>query len=286
MLGSVMDAEDVVQEAFLRWQQRQVTEAAVESPKAYLSTVVTRLCIDQLRSAQARREEYVGPWLPEPLVAEPEEVVGTVDLADSLSLAFLVLLESLSPVERAVFLLREAFDYPYEEIARIVGKSEDNCRQLLARARRHVDAGRPRFEATRAQLDALAERFFAACAEGDLAALEELLAADAAFYGDGGGKATAVPRPLFGRDRVMHFMRALFVQGERRGGQIRPVHVNDGPGALMLDPDGALVGVLSLQIGDDRIEAVRSVVNPDKLRHLGLPLSDMNLVSSRKGASS
>src|SRR6185312_9077389 len=181
------------------------------APKAYVTSIATRLAIDHLRSARVRRETYVGPWLPEPLVVdESADVARAAEVADSLSMAFLVLLERLAPVERAVFLLREVFDYDFAEIADVVGKSEDNTRQILVRARRRVDAERPRFEASRAERDALAERFFAAAREGDLDGLVEMLAADATFTGDGGGKATAFPRPIDGRDRVAKLVAGIF----------------------------------------------------------------------------
>ena len=189
----------------------------IESPRAYLSTVVTRLGIDQLRSARVRRETYVGEWLPEPLLAsgDEEDPARHAEVADSLSLAFLVLLESLSPEQRAVFLLREVFDYPYDQIAEIVGKSEDNVRQLAVRARRHVDERRSRFEASREQRDELADRFFAAAQEGELEALEALLAQDVELHGDGGGKAPALARPLHGRNRVARTLLAWGRAGAR-----------------------------------------------------------------------
>src|SRR5437870_11848500 len=203
MLGSVTDAEDIVQEAILRFHRESLEGTVIESPKAYLSAITTRLSIDHLRSARVRRESYVGSWLPEPLVTdESDDVELHAETADSLSLAFLVLLESLTPVERAVFLLREVFDYGYGEIAAILGKSEDNCRQLAVRARRHVEARKPRFEASRRRREELARRFFAAAEQGDTEGLVGLLAADAVAYGDGGGRALAFPHPVHGRERV------------------------------------------------------------------------------------
>jgi RNA polymerase sigma-70 factor (TIGR02957 family) len=276
MLGSVSEAEDVVQEAFLRLHRAEDEGQRIESPRAYLSTVVTRLAIDQLRSARARRETYVGEWLPEPLVTSPEEdPARQAEMADSLSLAFLVLLENLSPEQRAVFLLREVFDYPYERIAEIVGKREDNVRRLAARARRHVEEGRSRFEASREQRDELARRFLAASQDGDLEALETLLAHDVVLHGDGGGKAPALARPLHGRARVARTLLAWMKATVRFGGVIlRPVEVNGQPGAMSFDPEGRLINVLALDIADGQIQAIRSVVNPDKLRHLG-PLADL-----------
>jgi RNA polymerase sigma-70 factor (TIGR02957 family) len=276
MLGSVSEAEDVVQEAFLRLHRAQGEGQRIESPRAYLSTVVTRLAIDQLRSARARRETYVGEWLPEPLVTSADDdPARQAEMADSLSLAFLVLLESLSPEQRAVFLLREVFDYPYDRIAEIVGKSEENVRQLAARSRRHVEEGRSRFEASREQRDELARRFLAAARDGDLEALEALLAHDVVLHGDGGGKAPAIARPLHGRARVARTLLAWMKATVRFGGAtLRPVEVNGQPGAMSFDPEGRLLNVLALDIADGQIQAVRSIVNPDKLGHLG-PLADL-----------
>jgi RNA polymerase sigma-70 factor, ECF subfamily len=275
MLGSVSDAEDIVQEAFLRLHRVSRTGEEVESPRAYLSTVITRLAIDHLRSARVRRESYVGTWLPEPLVTgEAPDAAQHAETADSLSLALLVVLESLSPVERAVFLLREVFDYGYAEIAEIVGKSEDNCRQLAARARRRVDEGKPRFEASREQRDELARRFFAAIEEGDTDGLVRMLAADVVFYGDGGGKVPAVPRPLHGRERVGRLLTGLVRQAVALGLTFRTEQVNGQPGAVFLDSEGRLVSVLSLDIADGQVQTMRSVINPDKLGHLG-PLADV-----------
>jgi RNA polymerase sigma-70 factor (TIGR02957 family) len=276
MLGSVSEAEDVVQEAFLRLHRAQDQGQRIESPRAYLSTVVTRLAIDQLRSARARRETYVGEWLPEPLVTSPEEdPARQAEMANSLSLAFLVLLENLSPEQRAVFLLREVFDYPYDRIAEIVGKSEVAVRQLAVRSRRHVEEGRSRFEASREQRDELARHFLAAAQDGDLEALEALLAHDVVLHGDGGGRAPALARPLHGRARVARTLLAWMKATVRFGGvSLRPVEVNGQPGAMSFDPEGGLINVLALDIADGQIQAIRSVVNPDKLRHLG-PLADL-----------
>jgi RNA polymerase sigma-70 factor (TIGR02957 family) len=269
MLGSVSEAEDIVQEALLRMHHAQQEGQRIESPRAYLSTVVTRLCIDHLRSARVRRETYVGEWLPEPLVAEGvSDPARHAEVSDSLSLAFLVLLESLSPEQRAAFLLRDVFDYPYDEIARIIGKSEDNARQLVVRARRHVAGRRPRFEASRARREQLAQRFFEAVDSGDLGALEELLAHDVVLHGDGGGKVRAITRPVHGRERVARALLSWLRIAEGFGLSIRPVEVNGQPGAMMSDAAGNLIGVAELDIADDQIQAVRSVVNPDKLRHL------------------
>jgi RNA polymerase sigma-70 factor (TIGR02957 family) len=271
MLGSVSEAEDVVQEAFLRLHRTLREGERVSSPRAYLSTVVTRLCIDQLRSARARRERYIGEWLPEPLLASDEaDPARHAEVADSLSLAFLVLLESLSPEQRAAFLLREVFDYPYDQIARIVGKSQDNTRQLVTRARRQVQEGRPRFEASRERREVLARRFFAAAVDGELEALEELLAHDVVLHGDGGGKAPALAHPVHGRVKVARTLLAWFRAAARIGGvTLRSAEVNGQPGALLLDPEGRLVTVLAVDVADGKVQAIRSIVNPDKLRHLG-----------------
>jgi RNA polymerase sigma-70 factor, ECF subfamily len=263
MLGSVAEAEDVVQEAFLRYHESDVE---AESPKAYLATVTTRLAIDQLRSARARREVYAGEWLPEPLVGD--EAVRHAETADTLSLAFLHLLEKLSPVERAVFLLREVFDYPYDEISQIVGKSADNCRQILVRARRHVREGKRRFDVSREERDEVARRFIAAWEEGDTDALIELLAADATVYGDGGGKAPSVPVPLVGAERVATALIGWGRQARERDIVRRPALVNGEPGLVFYRPDGRALWVAALDIADGVVVAVRSVLNPDKLAHV------------------
>jgi RNA polymerase sigma-70 factor (TIGR02957 family) len=272
MLGSVSEAEDVVQEGFLRLHRARARGERIESPRAYLSTVVSRLALDHLRSARARRETYVGEWLPEPLVGD--EPARRAEIADSLSLAFLVLLESLSPEQRAAFLLREVFDEPYDRIAEIIGASEGNARQLAARARRHVEERRPRYEASRDQREALATRFFAAAEEGDLEGLEELLAHDVVFRGDGGGTAPAARRAVHGRAKVAR----LLIAGLRTLADIRVTarreDVNGQPGVLYLDRDGRLVGVTILDIADGQIQGVSAIVNPDKLRHLG-PVGDV-----------
>jgi RNA polymerase sigma-70 factor (ECF subfamily) len=276
MVGSVSEAEDLVQEAFLRFHRAVADGAEVESPKAYLATVTTRLAIDHLRSARVRRERYVGAWLPEPLVTDQRaDAAAHAETADTLSLAFLVMLERLSPVQRAVFLLHEVFGYGYGEIAGLVGKSEDNCRQIAARARRHVEAGRPRFEASRRQREELARRFFAAVEQGDTAGLVGLLAADAVMYGDGGGKAPALAGPLHGAQRVARFLLGLARRGRAVGMGFQPAEINGHPGVIAYDRDGRLVSVLSLDITDDRVQTVRSIVNPDKLRHLG-PVGDLS----------
>jgi RNA polymerase sigma-70 factor (ECF subfamily) len=266
MLGSVADAEDVVQEAYLRWQQ--APEAEVRSPRSYLSAVVTRLSIDWLRSARARREEYVGPWLPEPLVSERAEEVAVLDeLSESLSIAFLVVLESLNPVERAVFLLREVFDYDYEEISRILGKSEDNCRQIAHRARQSVAARRPRFERSPEQEERLSRQFLEACMSGDMEGLISLLSEDVTLWSDGGGKVAAAPYPIYGPERVARFLLGV-LRTVPPAFSARPAQVNGPPGVVGY-VDGSPTGVVALDVVDGRLHGVRIVVNPDKLR--GIP---------------
>jgi RNA polymerase sigma-70 factor (TIGR02957 family) len=275
MLGSVSEAEDVVQEGFLRLHRARAGGKRIESPRAYLSTVVSRLSLDHLRSAKVRRETYVGEWLPEPLVASADDdPARKAEMADSLSLAFLVLLESLSPEQRAAFLLREVFDEPYDRIAEIVGTSEQNARQLAARARRHVEERRPRFEASREQREELATRFFAAVEEGDLEELEELLAHDVVFRGDGGGKAPAAARAVHGRARVARGLIAGLRALARFGGFTRREEVNGQPGALFFDREGRLIGVAVLDVAEGQIQSVSAIVNPDKLKHLG-PVGDV-----------
>jgi RNA polymerase sigma-70 factor (TIGR02957 family) len=271
MLGSVAEAEDIVQEALLRLHRVLEQGERIASPRAYLATVTTRLALDELRSARARREHYVGEWLPEPIVTDPgEDVVARAEMADSLSLAFLIVLESLSPEQRAALLLRDIFDYGYGEIAALIGTSEANARQLAARARRQVTERRPRFAASRKQRDELAQRFFAAAHQGDLGALEALLAQDVVLQGDGGGKVPALARSLQGRSRVAHTLLAWARQGLRASGTVvHQVEVNGQPGALLLDGTGKLIGVMALDIGGGQVQAVRSIVNPDKLRHIG-----------------
>ncbi|CAN5634829.1 RNA polymerase sigma-70 factor [soil metagenome] len=270
MVGSASDAEDIVQEAFLRFHRESSQGTVIDSPKAWLSTVTTRLAINHVRSARVRRENYVGTWLPEPLVTETEsDGAQHAETADSLSMAFLVLLESLGPVERAVFLLRDVFDYSYDEIAAVVDKSEDNCRQIAVRARRQIEAKKPRYEASRKKREELSRRFFDAVAGEDADGLIRLLAADVVAYGDGGGKAPAFPLPVFGRERVVRLLLRSNRGADRLGvSAMRPVEVNGQPGALFLDPDGRPVVVVSLDIADDLVQTIRAIVNPDKLRHL------------------
>lgn len=319
MLGSVSEAEDVAQEALLRLTRQ---EGAIDEPAAWITTVVTRLSINILRSARARRESYVGPWLPEPLVEDPAPgPASRVELADSLSLALLVLLERLTPVERAAYLLREVFGYEYAEIADIIEQTEVNSRQLVTRARKHLEANRPRFDPDEAARDALLERFLAAAEEGDLEALEELLAKDAVLYADSGGKARAPQEPLVGAALIARFMAAVAQAGLASGElESRRVRVNGQPGRLVRGPAEPPLGeaerlegekalallksgdldakqlaalvkrardaagpttravpeeaevrvwsVLTVDVVEGRIQAVRIVRNPDKLGHL------------------
>jgi RNA polymerase sigma-70 factor, ECF subfamily len=275
MTGSVAEAEDLVQESFFRFERAIQSGSVIESPKAYLAATTTRLAIDDLHSARARRESYVGTWLPEPIVADlhesPEQMA---ELSDSLSMAFLLLLENLSPVERAVFLLREVFDYSYEDIAHIVEKSEANCRQIFGRARQHMSTHQGRFEASREQSEALLRSFLAAARDGDMDQLVGMLAADATFSGDGGGKANAARETLYGPTAIANIVITLFKQAPRLGATVELARVNGGPGLAVFDPEHRIASVLSIEVADGLIQSVRGVVNPDKLKHLGL-VSDM-----------
>jgi RNA polymerase sigma-70 factor (TIGR02957 family) len=276
MLGSVSEAEDVVQEVLLRIDQALQAGEQIASPRAYVATVTTRLAINELRSARVRRESYVGEWLPEPIITDgDDDPARHAETADSLSVAMLVLLESLSPEQRAVLLLHDVFDYEYREIASIVGKSEVNVRQLATRARRHVKQGRPRFQTTREQRDELAQRFFAAVEHGDLAGLEALLANDVELAADGGGKVPALAQSLHGRTRVARtLVRGLRQITRFPGVSLRPIEVNGGPGALFLDGHEKLIGVVALDIAGGEITGISSIVNPEKLGHLG-PVADI-----------
>jgi RNA polymerase sigma-70 factor (ECF subfamily) len=271
MLGSVGDAEDIVQEAFLRYHQTVRGGTTVESPKAFLATVTTRLSIDALRSARARRETYLGPWLPEPLLADPAaaDPARQAADADSLSMAFLLLLERLNPVERAVFLLRDVFGYEYREVAGIIGKSTSNTRQLAVRARRHVSENKPRFEVSRARQQELASRFFGALGGGDIGGLAGLLADDVVVYGDSGGTSPSWPRPIAGAERVTRLLQGLARQIADLGARLAQVRVNGQPGAVVYDREGAVVNVFCLDIAAGRVQTIRSVINPAKLGHLG-----------------
>jgi RNA polymerase sigma factor (sigma-70 family) len=279
MTGSVGDAEDIVQDAFLGLTRARQAGTTIADPKAYLATAVTRLGINYLSSARVRRETYVGDWLPEPVVV-PADRPGPAEhaeLADSLSMAFLVLLEALSPVERAVFMLREVFGYSYPDVARITGKTEVNCRQIFARARQRIAAGGRAHSAPppsrRAEGEELARRFFEAATGGDMDALLGMLAPDVVLHGDGGGKAQAVGK-LAGRQRVGRLAVGLLRRGRMIGASLRLAWVNGQPGAVLYDVEGRVVSVVELDIADGVIQAIYSVVNPDKLGHLG-PVSDV-----------
>jgi RNA polymerase sigma-70 factor (TIGR02957 family) len=275
MLGSVAEAEDVVQEALLQVHELLEAGEQIASPRAFVATVTTRLAINELRSARVRRERYVGEWLPEPIITDGhDDPARHAETADALSLAMLVLLERLSPEQRAVLLLHDVFDYRYPEIAAILGKSQDNVRQLATRARRHVNQRRPRFQTTREQRDELARRFFAAAEQGDLAGLEALLAHDVELTGDGGGKVPTLARSLRGRNRVARtLINGIRLIARLPGVSLRPVEVNGGPGALLVDPQQRLIGVMALEIAGGQIASIRGIFNPDKLTHLG-PLAD------------
>ena len=271
ILGSVSEAEDAVQDTWLRFE---TSSAQPASPKAFLSAVVTRISIDVLRSARVRREEYVGPWFPEPLLTDPyQDPERSAELADSVSMAALLLLERLSPLERAVFVLREVFAFGFPEVASAVGRSEAACRQLAVRARRHMEAGRPRFEADRKEREELADRFFDAFREGDLDGLRELLAADVHMVGDGGGKSPQLADRIVGAENVVRVLAALVPPFVRIGGTVEPHQVNGQPGAIFRDRDGRVLNTLALDVLDGRIRTIRTVINPDKLGHVG-PVGD------------
>ena len=271
ILGSVSEAEDAVQETWLRYA---ASPTQPTSAKAFLSAVVTRISIDVLRSARVRREEYVGQWFPEPLLTDPyEDPERSAELADSVSMAALLLLERLSPLERAVFVLREVFGFGFGEVASAVGRSEAACRQLAVRARRHMDAGRPRFEADRRERDELAARFFDALREGDVEGLRELLAADVQIVADGGGKAPQLARAIVGAGNVARVLASIFPWLVRIEVTVEPHQVNGQPGAIFRDRDGKVLTTMALDILDGQIQTIRSVINPDKLGHVG-PVAD------------
>ncbi|MEV6026630.1 RNA polymerase sigma-70 factor [Streptomyces sp. NPDC052036] len=271
ILGSVGEAEDAVQETWLRFDG-SATRAM--SAKAFLSATVTRIAIDVLRSARVRREEYVGPWFPEPLLADPyEDPARSAELADSVSMAALLLLERLSPLERSVFVLREVFGFGFDEVASAVGRSEAACRQLLVRARRHMQAGRPRFEADRQERRELATRFLDALREGDVVGLRDLLAADVSMAGDGGGKAPQLAKAVVGAENVARLLASVFPLMARIDVRFEPHDVNGQPGAIFRDRDGKVLHILALEVLDGQIQTIRAVINPDKLGHLG-PVAD------------
>ena len=291
MTGSVGDAEDIAQDAFVGLTRARQAGTVIADPKAYLTTAVTRLGINYLRSARVRRETYVGDWLPEPVVVPVDEPgpAEHAELADSLSMAFLVLLETLSPTERAVFMLREAFGYGYLEVAEVTGKTEANCRQIFARARQRIAAGAQARDAAsspdrRAAGEQFARRFFEATAGGDMEALLGMLAPDVVFHGDGGGKAQAIGRPLVGRDRVVRLLLGIFRRARVVDVSLRLAWINGQPGAVVYDAEDRVISVLGLEVADGVVQAIRSVVNPDKLGHLG-PVSDLARIPGSTGSA-
>jgi RNA polymerase sigma-70 factor, ECF subfamily len=261
MLGSLADADDVMQDAYLRWTREE--RAAVRSPRSYLTTLVTRLCIDQRRAIEARKEKYVGPWLPEPVVGPADPV----EAAEAVSMAVLVVLESLSPVERAAYLLRRVFDYGYDEIGEVLGKNEPACRQLVSRAEERVRERRPRFDADPAEAGRITNQFLAACATGDLGDLVSLLAEDAVLYSDGGGKVPAALAPIFGADRVARFFLGIRnkLPADTR---FVPASVNGCPGVVTWI-GGQIHSVVTLEVTNGRVANVFIVRNPDKLKRVG-----------------
>jgi RNA polymerase sigma-70 factor (ECF subfamily) len=260
MLGSAAEAEDVVQDAYLRWSGAE--HSKVSSARAYLTTTVTRLCIDRLDSARARRESYPGPWLPEPVPTEESDPSASAELADSLSLAFLVLLEELGPVERAAFLLRDVFGYSYRELAPMIGQSEANSRQLVTRARRRIGDRRVRFDADLEQGQQLTHQFMVACGTGDVSGLISMLSDDIVVWTDGGGKAQAAPRPVVGAWRSARFLINLSKRYPHA--LAREVKLNGQPG-LVLEEGGTVTTAIVLDIVGGQISGIRVVRNPDKL---------------------
>jgi RNA polymerase sigma-70 factor, ECF subfamily len=275
MLGSVADAEDVVQEALMRMQDR----TPLDNEEAYLTTVTTRLSIDVLRSARVRRETYVGEWLPEPLVED--EAPQLVEDEEEVSLAMLVLLERLAPDERAVFVLREAFDMPFGEIGEIIDASPDACRQRLSRARRRIEKDLPRFDPDPVERHALARSFLRAAREGDFTALKAMLAPDVVMVGDGGGKARSLPKPMVGAQPVARALASFYKIADEWGVTLQPAVVNGQPGFRSLAPDGRLVNVVQIDVADGKVQRIHSMLNPDKLSHIGL-VSDLALRPSAR----
>lgn len=266
MLGSVADAEDILQESFIRFQQSAETE--IRSPRAFLVTIVSRLCLNHLQSARVQREEYVGQWLPEPVMTDPgSDPFGIVKIDESLSLAFLLLLERLTPVERAVFLLREVFEYEYADVAAVLGQSEVNCRQILRRARQHVSAARPRFQAPEGKQNDLLQRFLEAAGTGDMEGIVALLAKDVVLRSDGGGKGIAVPNTICGAGKVARGVMGSLEHLVPRTLVRRMARINGEPG-LINYLDGKPHSVLTIDAVDGLIQTIYVVTNPDKLAHL------------------
>jgi RNA polymerase sigma-70 factor (ECF subfamily) len=285
MLASVSDAEDVLQEAYLRYRRALDDGVTIGSLKAFLSTVVTRLALDHAKSAQQRREEYVGVWLPAPLLVDEAtyDPAERAELADSVSMAFLLVLERLDPVERAVFLLHDVFGYRHDEIADIVEVSAVNSRQIATRARRRVQAERPRFESSPEERDRLAQRFFAAVTDGDVDGLVQLLAGDVVLYGDGGGKVPQWKGPIDGADRVARLFAGMGAQLGDVGLHLDLRRINGQPGALVRDRDGSVLAAWVLEISGGAVHTIRSVINPDKLRHIG-PVADVVAITARRAS--
>lgn len=266
MLGTLAEAEDAVQEAYLRWHDAD--RGAVENPRAFLSTVVARLCLDQLKSARVQRESYVGPWLPEPVLDTAALDAETAsDYAHDLSVALMLTLERLSPLERAAFLLHDVFDLEFAEIAQSLGRSAAACRQLAARGRAHVRASRPRFSPSAAEGARLAEAFRLAARSGDAAAMVQLLAEDAVFYSDGGGKRIAALNPIYGSDKIARFFAGVVKKQSADDWRVRDARINGLPGFVFVDPHGA-VQTIAFAVADGRIASIYLVVNPDKLRRV------------------
>jgi RNA polymerase sigma-70 factor (ECF subfamily) len=281
MVGSVSEAEDLVQETFLRFHRAVASGERIESPKAYLITVVTRLAVDHLRSARVRREQYVGPWLPEPLpTGEEADVAETAELAESLTYAFMVVLERLSPPERAAFLLHDVFEFPFAEVASILERSEEACRQLAARARRRVMEDRPRFTVSREEREELTSRFLDALAKGDTEGLIGVLARDVVMTGDGGGKAPALKEPIEGAEPAARFLLGLTRLGTKLRLSLRPVELNGEQGLVAFDGEERVVSAMVLEISDGAIRQIRAIVNPDKLTHLGPVVNVTDLMRS------
>jgi RNA polymerase sigma-70 factor (ECF subfamily) len=266
MLGSRAEAEDTVQDAYLRWHAADRT--AIEEPRRYLGTVVTRICLDRMKSAQARREVYVGQWLPEPVVDEVFDGEGAADLAHDISVALMLLLERLSPLERASFLLHDVFGLDFTEIARVLDRGEAACRQLAARARVHIEAGRPRFPALREEGHRLAAAFQAAIASGDTQALARVLAEDAVLYSDGGGKRAAALNPIRGADRILRFFAGIARKNPPLASiAARPATVNGLAGFVIRENDGS-IDTMAIEHCAGRIIAIYLIRNPDKLQHV------------------
>jgi RNA polymerase sigma-70 factor (ECF subfamily) len=287
MLGEVAEAEDMVQETFLRWQRAQDQEKDVKSARAYLTTIITRLCIDQLGTARHQREQYVGVWLPDPLIVRDEnDPAKAAQLAESVTNAFLLILETLSPVERAVFLLREVFSYEYDEVSRVVGKSESNCRKMVSRARERLATRRPRAHVDPNRARKLVQEFQSALEEGNAEGLLNLLAEDAAIYADGGGKVPATLKPLLGADTVAKFFTRVYRNAPAGAHiQIRFVPINAEPGMLVFI-SGKFEQAMTFEISDDRIRAIYVVRNPDKLRHLSAFAAEINgTIPGKRGAT-